>query len=350
MKRYDFLKRLEIEVPRNFNLYNYDLIPNVFKSTEKVPINCELHGVFEQLPHSHLAGNGCPNCKGLKRALTTETFIERAQSLHGFRFDYSKVEYTTNSEKVKITCSKHGVFEQRAADHLLGSICPKCAVDERSSKRALTKEEFIERAELRHGDRYGYNEVDYINSETPVKILCQKHGIFEQRADAHIQGSGCYRCRQSKGENQIETFLKTKGINFLREYRLNEHRYFYDFFLPDQNILIEFHGVQHYFPIDFFGGAAAFEETMRRDELKKALAEKNNIPLITISYLKMNDLEGTLLSALKSVKPFWISKSGVWNSFKNATEVRKFLNIEKTLFNSNIVNYLNFHFPELEIL
>jgi very-short-patch-repair endonuclease len=350
MKRSDFLKRLETEVPRNFSLYNYDLIPDVFKSTQKVSINCDLHGIFDQLPHSHLAGNGCPNCKGIKLALTTETFIERAKSVHGLRFDYSDVEYTTNSEKVKIICSEHGAFRQRAADHLLGSICPKCAVNERSSKRALTREEFIERAVARHGDRYGYNDVAYINSETPVKIHCQKHGIFEQRADAHIQGSGCYRCRQSRGENQIETFLRNRGINFLREYRLNDQRYFYDFYLPDQNILIEFHGIQHYFPVDFFGGVAAYEDTVRRDELKKALAEKNNIPMITISYLRMNDLESALRSSLKCVKPFWIFKSGVWNCFKNAAEVRKFLGIEKMLFNSNIVNYLNLHFPELEIL
>ena len=350
MNRVDFLKRLEIEVPRNFNLYNYSLIPETFKSTSKVSIICDDHGIFEQYPHSHIAGNGCSKCKGKKLSLTNEMFIEKATRVHGDRFGYGDVIYTTNSKKVKIKCPIHGVFEQRPSDHLNGSICPTCAVIERAGKRALTNEEFVERSIRRHGTRYGYEEVEYVNGETPVKIRCVKHGVFEQRADAHIQGSGCYRCRQSKGENLIEVFLSEKGIPFVREYRLNDHRYFYDFYLPDQNILIEFHGIQHYAPIDFFGGETAYVDTVRRDDIKRSLANKNGIPLIVVSYLQMNDLSNTLLATLKKVKPFWIRDQNVWNTFKNAAEVRKFFDIKKTLFNSTAVDYLNIHYPHLEIL
>ena len=350
MKRTDFLNRLEIEVPRNFNLYNYSLIPDEFKSSKKISIICELHGIFEQLPHSHLAGDGCPKCKGLNRRLGTDKFIERGRAVHGLRFNYDDTQYTTNSGKVKINCTEHGVFEQRAADHLLGSLCPQCAIEERSKKRALTKEEFIERAIARHGSRYGYDDVVYVNSETPVKIKCPTHGDFEQRADAHIQGSGCYRCRQSRGENRIELFLKSKGITYLREHRVDGYRYFYDFYLPDQNILIEFHGIQHYNSIDFFGGDEAYEDTQRRDLEKKSIAESNDIPLVVISYLQLSEVEDTLISALRRVKLFWIRKDGVWNTFRNATEVKKFLGIKKSLFNSTAVDYLNTHFPQLEIL
>lgn len=350
MNRNDFLKRLEIEVPRNFNLYNYSLIPETFKSTSKVSIICAEHGIFEQYPHSHIAGNGCSKCKGKRLALTNEMFIERATRVHGVRFGYEDVRYITNYQKVKIKCSIHGIFEQRASDHLNGSICPECAVTERSGKRALTNDEFIERATKRHGERYGYEEVEYVNGETPVRIRCVKHGVFEQRADAHIQGSGCYRCRQSKGENLIEVFLREKGISFVREHRLNEHRYFYDFYLPDQNILIEFHGIQHYVPIDFFGGKTAHIDTLKRDEIKRSLADKNGIPLIVVSYLQMNDLNSVLIASLKKVKPFWIRDRYTWNTFKNAADVRKYFDIKKTLFNSTVVDYLNIHFPQLEIL
>jgi hypothetical protein len=66
---------------------------------------------------------------------TTEKFIEEATVVHGQKFDYSKVEYKTNKDKVCIICPSHGPFYQRAIDHL-SSIhgCPTCAAESMKSK------------------------------------------------------------------------------------------------------------------------------------------------------------------------------------------------------------------------
>lgn len=37
--------------------------------------------------------------------------------------------------------------------------------------------EFIEKAKKVHGDRYGYDSVDYINNYTKVAIFCERHGV-----------------------------------------------------------------------------------------------------------------------------------------------------------------------------
>ena len=43
-----------------------------------------------------------------------------------------------------------------------------------------------------HGDKYDYSLVDYKNNKTKVKIICHKHGIFEQRPIGHINSkNGC---------------------------------------------------------------------------------------------------------------------------------------------------------------
>lgn len=61
-----------------------------------------------------------------------------------------------------------------------------------------TTEQFIEEAKKIHGNKYDYSLVEYKNNSTKVKIICPKHGIFEQKPDAHIQNNGCYMCNESR--------------------------------------------------------------------------------------------------------------------------------------------------------
>ena len=61
----------------------------------------------------------------------------------------------------------------------------------------LTTEEFIKRAQEVHGDRYDYSMVEYVNNQTPVKIICPIHGFFEQRPNDHFRGRGCSKCSRT---------------------------------------------------------------------------------------------------------------------------------------------------------
>ena len=91
----------------------------------KCDIVCKTHGVFQQGPHNHLAGNGCPACVGNVKSTTAE-FIEKAKNLHGDRFDYAKVRYVNAHTKCDIVCRTHGVFQQAPHNHLRGKGCPRC--------------------------------------------------------------------------------------------------------------------------------------------------------------------------------------------------------------------------------
>ena len=63
----------------------------------------------------------------MRKFRTTETFIEDAKKVHGDKYDYSEVVFTTLDKKVKIKCKRRGnVFYKEAHGHLRGYGCPRC--------------------------------------------------------------------------------------------------------------------------------------------------------------------------------------------------------------------------------
>lgn len=60
--------------------------------------------------------------------------------------------------------------------------------------RKLTQEEFVNRSNIKHGFKYEYGNVTYVNQTTKVKIICNIHGLFYQRPSDHMRGIGCFKC------------------------------------------------------------------------------------------------------------------------------------------------------------
>ena len=76
---------------------------------------------------------------------TREQIIAKFKKVHGDRYDYSKVNFTKTTEKVIIICPEHGEFEQTPHAHLKGQGCPHCGILKRANSKTDTKEEFIRR-------------------------------------------------------------------------------------------------------------------------------------------------------------------------------------------------------------
>jgi hypothetical protein len=172
--------------------YDYSMVEYV-NNYSNVKIICPAHGLFEQIPNTHLQGKGCADCGGSKKK-TTDRFIEEARKVHGDKYDYSMVEYIRDRTHVKIICPVHGLFDQQAGGHLQGRGCIYCSVTHASEKRTKTTDRFIEEARKVHGDKYDYSMVEYIRGKAHVKIICPAHGLFEQIPTKHLQGSGCTDC------------------------------------------------------------------------------------------------------------------------------------------------------------
>lgn len=203
--------------------YDYSKVKYI-KSIEKVCIICPEHGEFWQTPHMHLKGAGCPKC-GRKRTvasrkLSNDIFIERARKIHGYKYDYSKVECNGGHNKVCIICPEHGEFWQTPSKHLFGRGCPVCS------------ESQIERT---------------------VRVWLEK--------------------------NNIE-YSKDKKFDWL----INKTNLKLDFYLPKYNIAIECQGIQHFKPIRYFNGQEGYNYLTFCDNLKKKLCSERNIPIIYINY------------------------------------------------------------------
>lgn len=147
---------------------------------------------------------------------------------------------------------------------------------------------FIEKAKIIHGDKYDYSLVEYVNKNVKVKIICNIHGQFEQRPSDHLSGCGCPICRESKGEKKIRNYLISKNIKFIPQHRFDDCKNTlplpFDFYLPEHNTCIEYNGIQHYKPVDKFGGEESFIIQQKCDKIKKDFCCINSINLIIIKF------------------------------------------------------------------
>ncbi|CAB4123077.1 hypothetical protein UFOVP29_236 [uncultured Caudovirales phage] len=61
--------------------------------------------------------------------------------------------------------------------------------------KALSLDEYVERAKNKHNHKYSYENTIYLNAKTKITINCPKHGEFLQNPDSHLRGCGCPKCQ-----------------------------------------------------------------------------------------------------------------------------------------------------------
>ena len=233
------LKKTNKEVIESFqkihgNQYDYSLMDYKGSST-KIKVICSTHGIFEVTPGHHKKGVGCRKCYFESQKLSKEEFIIRSQEHFKNRYDYSLFdELPKAGEKIIILCREHDVeFWQEARAHMNGHTgCPNCKplLLTGSRKNIGTfrksddfKNEFIEKAKAIHGEKYNYDNFQYIKTDVKSVIGCPKHGDFWQSPSNHLSGSNCPLCAQEKlKENTFKKRCKELGINYWRALKRRE--------------------------------------------------------------------------------------------------------------------------------
>ena len=106
------------------------------------------------------------------------------------------------------------------------------------------KDKFVEKSIKRHGLKYDYSLVNYLDSTTKVKIICPIHGEFLQTPQAHVRGNGCPLCANKRRGDAFR--LSKEELNKLNNSSLDE---------IDQRVLdllnkeiIELNHWQNYYP------------------------------------------------------------------------------------------------------
>lgn len=181
--------------------YDYSLVRYVNKD-KPVKIICRKHGAFLQSPANHWHGQGCPKCYGTGK-LSTGEFIRRAREVHGDRYDYSQVEYVNNHTKVRIICPVHGVFEQVPMSHLKGINCPECGNAARKvplSPEKMTGK--LEKAKATWQAKYGVDNVMQVPEKVAkMEETClSRHGVRNYRQSPKCIEQSRATCLERYGE------------------------------------------------------------------------------------------------------------------------------------------------------
>lgn len=122
--------------------------------------------------------------------LTTESFISQLLSRWpDCPYDLSKVEYTTNDEKITLICRTHGDFVKWPSDAKNKSGCPKCA-------GVIYDEEDVLSKMSKLFPNYDYSRSKYIKSTAPMEVRCRIHNsIFYQ---SHYSKNECPECSKDR--------------------------------------------------------------------------------------------------------------------------------------------------------
>lgn len=119
------------------------------------------------------------------------------------------------------------------------------------------------------------------------KCDCGSIVYLEGRALTSWGVSSC-GCLKSLGESLINQILTKYNISFEQQKSFpgckDKGTLYFDFYLPDYNCCIEYDGIQHFYPIEYFGGEKALQETQKRDNIKNKYCRDNNIKIIRFSY------------------------------------------------------------------
>ena len=236
------------------NKYDYSKV-NYISAIEKIIIICQNHGDFEQIPTSHLNGNGCKKCANEKvkerMSIPWEIYKEDLIKIFNNKYNYSKVIWKGVEIDIIVECPIHGEFEIRPAYHKTGRGCNRCSKIDFIPYNKLDTQKFIEKSIEIWGNKYDYSKTKYVDSKNKVIIICRKHGDFEQMPQQHyIYDCRLCRCSNRYSKISIEwlSFMEIKhSLKIIHaknegEFNIPNSRYKADGYCKETNTIYEFHG------------------------------------------------------------------------------------------------------------
>lgn len=330
----------------------------LIKSSDQfIPCKCDYCGkdyeiqikkYFRAMDNKILSNNSCEDCRGKK---STELKIKKygtassreicKDNTNFLKMDYNKkiiafdmvmkkfkekgyimcpTIYINNEEKIPYICSKHKENGIQWINWVHLQKDRGCYCCGRESMIELQK--------------HSYKEVkDTIEENGKNKLISKKYNSYnsydlkiscEECGDKYITSFGwflkgktkCNNCNSSKGEQKIVEILKENNIKFIREYEIFtnewENSLRFDFYIKNKRIAIEYDGIQHFKPTDFNGfgkeyAKIAFEEQIKRDQIKNRYCDKNNINLIRIPYTDFENIEKILIDVGIITKDMMVS-------------------------------------------
>ena len=197
-------------------------------------------------------------------------------------------DYTILNDDIEYCCTKHNYYGHTTPANLIkGRGCYYCGLEKLSKELSLSIEEVDIKIKSVNPNFERIGEYTY--STSPMKMRCNKCGYTWYKSLVNLRFCpNCEKEKMYKGEHIIFDILQEEGIDFETQKRYDDCRNIralpFDFYLPKYNTCIEYNGVQHYRPVDYFGGEDSYKQQVKNDAIKREYCNKNGIGLITVPY------------------------------------------------------------------
>ena len=286
-------KKTHEEYVFELSIKNPDLeVVGVYVDTKtKILHRCKIHNIiWEMFPTNALKGQGCQKCKcekmSARQLKPNEQYLSEAELLNPHVIVLEP--YAGASVPILHKCKYCGKkWKIRPSDVLNGKSCRECSCKKFGQKIKKSHQQYIEDLLKVNADIEPVE--DYINTDTPILHKCNICGyIWPIKPNHALSGHGCPVCNQSRGEREISKWLDEFFIKYIPQYKFDDCRdrlpLPFDFYLPQYNICIEYDGLQHFEPIDWFGGEETLSAIKYHDSIKTNYCKENQITLIRIAY------------------------------------------------------------------
>lgn len=265
---------------------NIEVVGRYIDSQTKILHKCKIDGYeWDATPSKILIGRGCPKCGG-SMLRSHEQYVSELKLQNPSIIVIGK--YINCKTKITHKCLIHNYEWETAPINVLnGRMCPMCRGEKIRNKLVKSCEQYINEVSIVNKDIVVLGE--YVNAKTKIKHKCLVCDLeWDAYPDDILHGGGCPHCNKSVGEKMVSIWLDNNDIQYEIQKTFDDCRdkkpLPFDFYLPKYNVLIEYNGVQHYEPVEYFGGKNKFESQIKRDNIKKEYCRNNNMPLFIIPY------------------------------------------------------------------
>lgn len=300
MNQEQFIEKLKDK----YSNEDYTVVYAGKNSYESSVIKCNICGKRIQINTGELLRNRrkhiCSKCYYKRQnILKNEKIIENR-----LKNVASNIEFYTQERKgvrhsmVNFTCNKCGRINTKEVANFLNQKynCGYCE----GKKESKDMDMFLLELEEKAGKKFKLL-TEYSNTKTPIKIRCNNCGfIREVKPNTLLSSCYCPKCdkKSSLGEKKISKYLNKNNIQYIPQMYFSNWKigiHYFDFYIPEFNLVLEFNGIQHYsFNKYFHKTVEFFEQQKLKDKTKKEEAIKNGFNYVSINYKLVNVLDSVL--------------------------------------------------------